>query len=70
MMAFEDQYQHITPITAKEGKTQRGLKEDHFCDRKYHAMHGLSKRGENSMLMQLRKLSTFANFEMQQVSSI
>ena len=70
MMICEDKYPHITPNTAKEGKTQWVLKEDHFCDRKYHAMYGLSKRGENSMLMQLRKLSTFAKFEMQQVSSI
>ena len=33
-------------------------------------MNGLNKRGDNSMLMQLRKLSTFATFEMQQVSLI
>ena len=70
MMVFEDQYPYITPITAKEGKTQWGLKEDHFCNRKYHVMYGLSKRGDNSMLMQLRKLSTFAKFEIRQVSSI
>ncbi len=69
-MICEDKYPHITPITANEGKTQWGLKEDHFCDRKYHVMYDLSKRGDNSMLMQLRKLSTFVKFEMKQVSSI
>ena len=61
-MVFEDQYTHIISITAKEGKTQWGDKENQFCDSKYHEMYGLSKRGDNSMLMQLRKLSTFAKF--------
>lgn len=66
---FQDQYSHIIPITAKEGKIQYGPKEDQFCDSRYHAVYDLSKRG-NSMLTQLSKLSIFAMFEMQQVSKI
>jgi len=66
---FRDQYPHIIPITAKEGKIQYGPKEDKFCDSMYHAVYDLSTRG-NSMLTQLLKLSTFAKFEMQQVSAI
>ncbi len=66
---FQDQYQHIIPITGKEGKIQYGPKEDRFFDSMYHAVYDLSTRG-NSMLTQLSKLSTFAKFEMQQVSAI
>ncbi len=70
MLVFEDQYSHIIPITAKEDKTQWGDKEDHFCDRRYHAEYSLSKRAYNSLLKQLLKFTTFAKFEMQQVSTI
>ena len=71
MLVFEDQHSHIIPITANEGKTQLGGgKEDHVCDWRYHAMYGLSKRADNSLLKQLSKLATFAKFEMQQVSTI
>ncbi len=68
-IVFEDQYPHIIPITAKEGKIQYGPKEDKFCDSMHHAVYDLSTRG-NSMLTQLSKLRTFAKFEMQQVSAI
>ncbi len=32
VMILEDQYSHIMSITAKEGKIQFGLTEDHICD--------------------------------------
>ncbi len=30
VMVLEDLYSHIVPITAKEGKIQCGVTEDHF----------------------------------------
>ncbi len=62
VMVFEDLYSHIILITAKEGKIQSRLTENHFCDSRYHALYDISKKG-NSILTQLSKLTTFANFE-------
>ena len=32
VMVLDDQYSHIMPIVAKEGKNWFGVTEDHFCD--------------------------------------
>ena len=69
VLVLEDQYSHIVPFTAKEGKIQFGVTKNQFSDHRYHATYGPSKRGY-SMLTQWSKLASSANCDMQQVSSM